>query len=62
MIKYSFMRKTILGWRRKVGFLPMNRSALNNPKVRYELREGSVPKEASKKLELLEEGYRRGRG
>ena len=40
----SFTRKSTLSWWRKVGFLPMNRSAINDPKVRYELGEEARPR------------------
>ncbi len=30
-----------------VGFMPMTGNAANNPKVRYELKEGGAPREAS---------------
>ena len=56
----SFTRPNILKWWRKVGFLPMTRVALNDPKVRWELGDGGAPKEAGKRLALLEEAYREG--
>lgn len=55
-----FTRKSILSWWRKVGFLPMNRSAIHDPKVRYELGEGGAPEEDGKRLQLLEDAYREG--
>ena len=38
----------------------MNRSAVNDPKVRYELGEGGAPEEDGKRLALLEEAYKEG--
>lgn len=40
-----------------MGFIPMNRNACNDEKVRYELGEGGAPPEASDRLKLLEEDY-----
>ena len=56
----SFTRKSILSWWRKVGFLPMTRSAINDPKVRYELGEGGAPEDDGKRLQLLEDAYKEG--
>ena len=53
-----FTRTNILKWWQNVGFLPMTRSALNNPKVRFELGDSDVPEEAGKRLALLKEAYR----
>ena len=43
-----------------MGFLPMTRNALNDPKVRFEIGEGGAPEPESKRLVLLEEAYREG--
>ena len=56
----SFRRPNVLRWWRQVGFLPMNRHALKDPKVRYELGEGGAPEEDGKRLALLEEAYKEG--
>lgn len=56
----NFRRSNILGWWRKVGFIPMTRNVLLDPKVRYELGKGGAPEEAGKHLELLEEAYKEG--
>ena len=56
----SFTRKIILSWWRKVGFLTMTRNTVNDPKVRYELREGGAPEEDGKRLQLLDDAYREG--
>ena len=50
--------KTLNTWR-AVGFLPMNRNAVNDPKVRYELGEGGAPEEDLGRMELLVEEYKR---
>ena len=57
---YTFTRASILKWWRKVGFLPMTRNALNDPKVRLEIGEGGAPEHESKRLALLETAYREG--
>ena len=56
----AFARPNILKWWRKMGFLPMTCATLNDPKVRVELGNGRVPKEAGKRLGLLKEVYREG--
>ena len=57
---YCFTPAKVLTWWRKVGFLPMNRNALNDPKVRYELGEGGAPEDEGRRLALLEEAYKEG--
>ena len=52
-----FTRANIISWWVKVGFLPMTRASLNDPKVRIELGEGGAPEEDGKRLELLVEEY-----
>lgn len=56
----SFRRSNVLTWWGKVGFLPMNRKALDDPKVRYKLGEGGAPEDEGQRLVLLEEAYREG--
>ena len=41
----TFSCQKILSWCQKVGFHPMNRNALKDPKVRVELGSGGAPKE-----------------
>ena len=55
-----FQRDKILGWWRKVGFLPMTRNAVNDPKVRHEVGKGGAPEEEGNRLVLLEEEYKAG--
>jgi len=57
---FVFRRANILSWWKKVGFLPMTRNALNDPKVRYEVGEGGAPKDEGNQLLLLEEEYQEG--
>merc|ERR1711957_930717 len=57
---FSFRRQTVLGWWRKVGFLPMNRNAVNDPKVRKELGVGGAPEEESRRMEWLVQDYAEG--
>ena len=40
-----------------VGFLPMTRNAVNDPKVRYELGEGGAPEEDLGRMEMLVSEY-----
>ena len=54
---YIFTRSNIWKWWVAVGFIPMNRNACNDEKVRYELGEGGAPPDASNRLELLEADY-----
>lgn len=53
----TFTRSNIWSWWNKVGFIPMNRNAVNDPKVRYERGEGGAPEQESKMIELLVEDY-----
>ena len=41
----TFSCQKILSWCQKVGFHPMNRNSLKDPKVRVELGSGGAPKE-----------------
>ena len=43
-----------------MGFLPMTRNAVNDPKVRYEVGDGGAPKEEGEQLLLLEKTYQEG--
>ena len=52
-----FCRPRILKYWCAVGFLPMTRNAVNDPKVRYELGDGGAPEEAQGRLELLTTEY-----
>ena len=54
-----FTPANVRSWWEKVGFLPMTRASLNNPKVRWELGEGGAPEEGTVRLELLLEEYKR---
>ena len=56
----TFTRENIVKWWKAVGFLPMNRNALNDPKVRWESGEGGAPKEATERIDLLEKDYKEG--
>ena len=43
-----------------MGFLPMTRNAVNDPKVRYEVGDRGAPQGEGKRLVLLEEEYQEG--
>ena len=55
-----FTKSNIITRWKKVGFLPMSRRALDDPKVRWERGEGGAPEEASDRIELLMEDYEEG--
>ena len=57
---FSFRRQTVLGWWRKVGFLPMTRNSVNDPKVSKELGVGGGPEEESRRMEWLVQDYAEG--
>ena len=56
----TFTKSNIISWWKNVGFLPMSRNALNDPKVRWELGEGGAPEEATERLNLLMKDYKEG--
>ena len=54
---FNFMiQKVIRAWI-YVGFMPMTRNAVNDPKVRHEIGEGGAPEDIAKRMELLVEEY-----
>ena len=53
----TFTKETIQSWWREVGFLPMNRNSLNDPKVRWQKGEGGAPKEAEVRIDRLQSAY-----
>jgi len=52
-----FTQDNIKSWWKNVGFLPMTRNAVNNPKTQWELGEGSAPEEGTARLVILIDDY-----
>ena len=57
LFDFFFQRYKIVNWWIKVGFIPMTRNAVNDPKVRMELGEGGAPEEVGNRMEMLVEDY-----
>lgn len=57
LFDFSFQREKILSWWAKIGFLPMTRWALQDPKVRYEVGEDGASEDDDRRLVLLEKSY-----
>ena len=57
LFDFVFCQANILSWWKKVGFLPMTRNALNDPKVSYKVGDGGPLEEEGEQLVLLEEEY-----
>ena len=55
----TFTKEIIKSWWAKVGFLPMNRNSLHDPKVRWEKGGGGAPKEAEVRIARLESAYQK---
>jgi len=56
----TFTKENIISWWKAVGYMPMTRNALHDPKVRWEWGEGGAPEEASERMELLLKEYKEG--
>ena len=52
-----FTQDNIKSWWKNVGFLPMTRNAVNDPKTRWELGEGGAPEEGTARLVILVDDY-----
>ena len=58
---WIFQKHKILNFWIAVGFLPMTRNSITDPKVRYELGEGGAPEKEGRRLELLVSEYEEAR-
>ena len=56
---YCFQEESILKSWIAVGFLPMTRNAINDPKVRRELNDGDTADETNQRIELFFRDYRK---